>query len=405
MQVSLQPLRQGACRATLAAVCVFCLSGFALAQVSASLKPLPPDPAAERFIADLIGKMTLEEKVAQMSQVPLNQPSAVPPEELARRGLGSFLFITDAKRIDQLQHIAVERSRLHIPLLFGFDVIHGFRTVYPVPLALAASWDPATAEKAQAMAAREARSQGIQWTFAPMVDIARDPRWGRILEGAGEDPYLGSRMAEAQVHGFQGASLADKTSILACVKHFAGYGGAVGGRDYEESNLSDEQLWNVYFPPFHAALAAGAGSLMSAYMDLNGVPATGNKFLLHDVLRDQWHFQGFVVSDWEVGPQPDHPRLFRRRCRCGSQGRQRRGRYGDDLDHLHGQSCRRPQAGYRAAGHRRPGRARHPACKVPPRPLPTPLHGPRSRPLAARHAGAARRQPAGRNPGRCPSSQ
>ena len=267
------------------------------------------DPAATAFVDALLSKMTLEEKVAQMSQVPLNQPPDIPiaggarsmsPEELAREGkVGSFLFITDAQRINQLQHLAVEQSRLHIPILFGFDVIHGFRTIYPIPLAMASSWDPAAAERAQSMAAREARATGVQWTFAPMVDIARDPRWGRILEGAGEDPYLGSQMGAAQVRGFQGNSLDSPDHIMACVKHFAGYGAAVGGRDYEESNISDEQLWNVYLPPFHAALAAGAGSIMSAYMDLNGVPATGNKFLLHDVLHEDWHFNGFVVSDWE----------------------------------------------------------------------------------------------------------
>ncbi len=299
MQVSHQSSRHSVLLVAFAVLTAISGSPYSPAQVSAPIKPVASDPAAERFVADLLGRMTLEEKVMQMSQVPLNQQSAVPPEELARKGLGSFLFTTDARRIDQLQHIAVEQGRLHIPLLFGFDVIHGFRTIYPIPLAMAASWDPALAQTAQSMAAREARSQGVQWTFAPMVDIARDPRWGRILEGGGEDPYLGSRMAEAQVRGFQGASLADPASILACVKHFAGYGAAVGGRDYEESNISDEQLWNVYFPPFHAALSAGAGSLMSAYMDLNGVPATGNSFLLHDVLRELWHFQGFVVSDWE----------------------------------------------------------------------------------------------------------
>ncbi len=258
------------------------------------------DPVAEQFIGGLLAKMTLDEKLGQMTQVPLNQPQSSTPETMARTGqVGSFLFLTDAARINELQHLAVEHSRLHIPLLFGFDVIHGFRTIYPVPLAMAASWDPALAAQAQSMAAREARATGIQWTFAPMVDIARDPRWGRILEGAGEDPYLGSRMAEAQVRGFQGKSLADPGQIMACVKHFAGYGAALGGRDYEEANLSDEQLWNVYLPPFHAALAAGAGSLMSAYTDVNDVPATGNRYLLHDILREQWHFDGMVVSDWE----------------------------------------------------------------------------------------------------------
>ena len=258
------------------------------------------DAEARGFAAELMKKMTLEEKIGQMIQVPLNSKPDRPVDEMIQKGeVGSFLFITDAAEIDRLQHVAVEQSRLHIPLLFGFDVVHGFRTIYPVPLAMAASWDPAVAERAQTMAAKEARATGVQWTFAPMVDIARDPRWGRIMEGAGEDPFLGSRMAEAQVKGFQGAYLGAPDHILACVKHFAGYGAALGGRDYEESNISDEQLWNVYLPPFHAAIEAGAGSLMSAYMDLNGVPATANRFLLHDVLRDDWKFQGMVVSDWE----------------------------------------------------------------------------------------------------------
>ena len=296
MRVALKVLVPGAMMAL-----AFSLTHAAYSQDSTA--PLPAarrDAEGEAFVSGLLGRMTDAEKIGQMSQVPLNQPSAIEPEVLAREGkVGSFLFMTDAVTISRLQHAAVEQSRLHIPLLFGFDVIHGFRTIYPVPIAMAASWDPAVAEKAQSMAAKEASATGVQWTFAPMVDIARDPRWGRMMEGAGEDPYLGSRMAEAQVRGFQGESLGSPEHILACVKHFAGYGAAVGGRDYEESNISDEQLWNVYFPPFHAALAAGAGSLMSAYMDLNGVPATGNRFLLHDVLREDWQFKGFVVSDWE----------------------------------------------------------------------------------------------------------
>jgi len=283
-----------------AAICISAPSTPVSAHQVTQPLPTPPSDAEARAFADkLIAKMTLAEKLGQMTQVPLNSPPPRPADELARTGaVGSFLFITDAAEINRLQHAAVEQSRLHIPLLFGYDVIHGFRTIYPVPIALAASWNPAAAEQAQSMAAREARATGIQWTFAPMVDIARDPRWGRIMEGAGEDPFLGSRMAEAQVKGFQGAYLGAPDHIMACVKHFAGYGAASGGRDYEESNISDEQLWNVYFPPFHAALEAGAGSIMSAYMDLNGVPATGNRWLLHDVLRDDWNFHGMVVSDW-----------------------------------------------------------------------------------------------------------
>ena len=262
--------------------------------------PSPNDVAMHRFVDDLLRKMTLDEKIGQMSQVAYQEPHTVSHEERIRKEqAGSFLFVTDPAEINRLQHIAVDETRLHIPLLFGFDVVHGFRTIYPVPLAMASSWDPALVEHAQYMAAREASSVGVRWAFAPMVDIARDARWGRIMEGSGEDPFLGSRMAEAQVRGFQG-TIGAPDRILACVKHFAGYGAAAGGRDYDQSDISDEQLWNVYFPPFHAAEAVGAATFMAAYMDLNGVPASGNRYLLRDVLRTDWGFQGFVVSDWET---------------------------------------------------------------------------------------------------------
>jgi beta-glucosidase len=241
--------------------------------------------------------MTPEEKMGQLSQLFVLGPSASIEKHVRAGEVGSLLFVTDPAQINRLQHVAVEQSRLHIPLLFGLDVIHGFRTVFPVPIGLAASWDPALVEGAQAVAAEEARAAGVHWTFAPMVDIARDPRWGRIVEGAGEDPYLGSAIAAAQVRGFQGKYIGDANHIIACVKHFAGYGAAEGGRDYDAADISDEQLWNVYLPPFRSAIDAGTGTIMSAYMDLNGIPATGNRWLLHDVLRDQWGFKGFVVSD------------------------------------------------------------------------------------------------------------
>ena len=189
------------------------------------------------------------------------------------------------------------KTRLKIPLLFAFDVIHGLRTIMPVPIAVAASWDPKVAEDGQTVAAAEARAAGLHWTFAPMVDIARDPRWGRIIEGAGEDPYLGSVMAAAQVRGFQGAYIGSPGHIISGPKHFAGYGAALGGRDYDEVDLSDSELWNTYLPPFKAAIDAGAGNIMSAYMGLNGVPATGNHWLLTEVLRKEWGFKGFVVTD------------------------------------------------------------------------------------------------------------
>lgn len=260
-----------------------------------------PDVRETRFVDELLARMTLEEKIGQMSQIALNTADAAKAEDMVRAGqVGSFLFVTDPVRINQLQHLAVETSRLHIPILFGFDVIHGFRTVYPVPLAIAASWSPQLAASSQRMAAKEASAAGVRWTFAPMVDIAHDARWGRIMEGAGEDPYLGSRMAEAQVQGFQGTSLGNPDSIVACVKHFAGYGAADGGRDYDSSNISDADMENIYLPPFHAAEKAGAGTFMTAYMDLNGVPAAGNRWLMRDVLKERWGFKGFVVSDWDA---------------------------------------------------------------------------------------------------------
>jgi beta-glucosidase len=255
-------------------------------------------------VSDLLRQMTLDEKVAQLSQLPgfplpeFLENANKPMETILKQvGAGSVLWVSDPKEINRLQHIAVEQSRMHIPVLFGLDVIHGYHTIFPAPIAMASSWDMKMVEDAQAVAAQEARAAGIQWTFAPMVDIARDARWGRMVEGAGEDPYLGAAIARAQVMGFQGKQLGAPDRVLACVKHFAGYGAAEGGRDYDSSYIPEEQMWNVYLPPFKAAVDAGAGSLMSAYMDLNDVPASGNKWLLHDVLRDGWKFQGFVVSD------------------------------------------------------------------------------------------------------------
>lgn len=255
---------------------------------------------ASKRAAALLAKMTLEEKIGQLNQLfflsQLMKPEMMEPDIRAGK-IGSLLFVTDPAIVNRFQRVAVEQSRLKIPLLFGFDVIHGFRTVFPVPLAMASSWDPAMVERAQTIAAREARATGVRWTFAPMVDIARDPRWGRIVEGAGEDPYLGAKMSAAQVRGFQGSDPSAPGRLLACVKHFAGYGAADGGRDYDSAYLSDAELYNVYLPPFKAAVDAGVGTVMSAYMNLNDVPATGNAFLLREVLRRQWGFKGFVVSD------------------------------------------------------------------------------------------------------------
>lgn len=247
----------------------------------------------------LLKQMTLDEKLGQLSQIFWDK--TLKDDQIQKGELGSYLFLTDPHEINRVQHVAVEQSRLHIPLLIGFDVIHGFRTIFPVPIAQAASWDLDMNREIQSAAAAEASAVGINWAFAPMVDIARDARWGRIVEGSGEDPYLGSKMAVARVQGFQGVAVGSPHHILACAKHFAGYGAAVGGRDYDASYLSDTELQNIYLPPFHAAVDVGVACIMSAYMDLNDVPASGNRWLLHDVLRDSWGFHGFVVSDaWAV---------------------------------------------------------------------------------------------------------
>jgi beta-glucosidase len=278
---------------------------FALAPCTAGLlMAQPAAPGTNIFTAEtaaradqLLKQMTPEEKLGQLEQMFYFDPLPWSDAEISKGRIGSVLFVTDPREINRLQHLAVDNTRLHIPLIFGFDVIHGYRTIFPVPLAMASSWDMEMIERAQTVAAAEARSSGIDWAFAPMVDIARDPRWGRIVEGAGEDPYLGSAVAQAQVRGFQGAEIGAPHHLLACMKHFAGYGAAEGGRDYDASYISDAQLHNVYLQPFHAAVNAGVGSAMSAYEDLNDVPASGNRWLLTTVLRDDWKFKGFVVSD------------------------------------------------------------------------------------------------------------
>ncbi len=247
----------------------------------------------------ILSKLSLAEKVGQLTQIGglAFLPGPKPEEIIRQGGAGSVLWVNDTKTFNALQKIAVEESPSRIPLLFGLDVIHGYRTIFPVPLAMAASWDPSVVERAQAVAAKEARAAGIHWTFGPMVDIARDARWGRIVEGAGEDPYLGAAIAAAQVRGFQGPYIGAPDHVVACAKHFAGYGAADGGRDYDPVYLPETLLRNVYLPPFKAAVDAGVGTFMSAYMDLNDVPASGNRFLLRQVLREEWGFKGFVVSD------------------------------------------------------------------------------------------------------------
>jgi len=253
----------------------------------------------ENRINAILARMTLEEKLGQLQQLDGEANGSFRPEhrDLVRKGLlGSTLNVRGAQRTNELQTIALKESRLKIPVLFGFDVIHGFDTEFPVPLAMAASWDTAMAEQAQGIAAEEAAHAGLRWSFAPMLDIARDPRWGRISEGAGEDPYLGAAMARAQVRGFQGTP-ENPRPFMATLKHFAGYGAAEGGRDYDAVYIPEERMQNVYLPPFRAGVEAGADTVMSAYMDLNDVPASGNIHLLRDILRTELGFKGFVVSD------------------------------------------------------------------------------------------------------------
>ena len=261
-------------------------------------------PAIESKVNALLAKMTLEEKIGQLVQYSAGAATGptsgrTDDKDMIRKGqVGSLFNVTSARATNELQHIAVDESRLHIPLIFGLDVIHGFRTTFPLNLGLAATWDPDLVLKTARIAAQEASAAGVRWTFSPMVDIARDARWGRMSEGAGEDPFLGSAMARAYVRGYQGEQLDAPDSIVACVKHYVGYGAAEGGRDYNSTEISEHTLREYYLPPFHAAEQAGAATFMSAFNSLNGIPTSANPFTLKQILKKEWGFQGFVVSDW-----------------------------------------------------------------------------------------------------------
>src|SRR5690606_33390423 len=262
----------------------------------------------EHKVADLLSKMTLEEKIGQMNQYngfwdvtgpqPLDGDAAKKYEHLRKGYVGSMLNVRGVKEVGAVQKIAVEETRLGIPLIIGFDVIHGYKTLSPIPLAEAASWDLEAIKKSAQVAAKEAAAAGINWTFAPMVDISRDARWGRVMEGAGEDPYLGSEIAIARIQGFQGDDLFSPETIAACAKHWAGYGFSEAGRDYNTVDVGTSTLNNIIFPPFRAAIKAGVRTFMNSFNELNGIPATGNAYLQRDILKDVWQFDGFVVSDW-----------------------------------------------------------------------------------------------------------
>nr|WP_297166845.1 beta-glucosidase BglX [uncultured Dysgonomonas sp.] len=252
----------------------------------------------DKEIEQLLSRMTLEEKIGQMNQLNFDGMSDELVQRIKKGEVGSLLNIIDPKQVNELQKVALENSRTGIPMIIGRDVIHGFKTIFPIPLGQAASFDPQMVETGAHVAATEARELGVNWTFAPMLDISRDARWGRIAESLGEDPYLAGELGAAMVKGFQGQNLSDPTSIAACVKHFIGYGAAEGGRDYNSTNIPPHLLYNVYLVPFKKAIDAGAATLMTSFNDNDGIPASGNKYLLKDVLRKDWKFDGFVVSDW-----------------------------------------------------------------------------------------------------------
>jgi beta-glucosidase len=260
----------------------------------------------ESRVEKLLSQMTLAEKIGQMNQASVGGDVSNYADALRKGQIGSILNEVDPVKINEYQRICIEESRLGIPLLVARDVIHGFHTIFPIPLGLAASFDPALVEEGARIAALEATSQGIRWTFSPMLDIARDPRWGRMAEGSGEDTWLDTKMAESMVRGYQGA-VRDTTSMAACIKHFVGYGAAEGGRDYNSTYLTERQLRNVYLPPFEAAVKAGAMTLMTSFNDNDGVPSTGNSFILNDILRKEWGFDGLVVTDWNsMGEMINH---------------------------------------------------------------------------------------------------
>lgn len=281
---------------------------FGYSQKKENKKAVVIKPKAE-FVAELLSKMTLDEKLGQLNlptsgDITTGQANSSNVAKKIEEGkVGGLFNIKSIQKIKEVQRIAVEKSRLKIPLIFGMDVIHGYETTFPIPLGLSCTWDMKLIERSAQIAAQEASADGINWTFSPMVDISRDPRWGRVSEGSGEDPYLGSRIATAMVNGYQQNDLSKNNSIMACVKHFALYGAPEGGRDYNTVDMSHIRMFNDYFPPYKAAVDAGVGSVMASFNEIDGIPATGNKWLMTDILRKQWGFKGFVVTDFTGIPE------------------------------------------------------------------------------------------------------
>ena len=280
---------------------IFFSTGISFAQKKSTAKTFPPKAI---FISELMAKMTLEEKIGQLNlptsgDITTGQSSSTDVGKKIKDGkVGGLFNIKSREKIREVQRIAVEESRLKIPLIFGMDVIHGYKSTFPIPLGLSCTWDLKLIERSAQIAAQEASADGINWTFSPMVDISRDPRWGRVSEGSGEDPYLGSKIAAAMVRGYQGTDLSKNNTILSCVKHFALYGAPEAGREYNTVDMSRIKMYNDYFPPYKAAVEAGAGSVMASFNEIDGIPASANKWLLTDVLRKQWGFKGFVVTDY-----------------------------------------------------------------------------------------------------------
>ena len=290
------------------AILVFTFFGMVSSFAQKSKKVIPIAPK-EIFVSDLLSKMTLDEKIGQLNlptsgDITTGQANSSNIAKKIEEGkVGGLFNIKSVQKIKEVQRIAVEKSRLKIPLLFGMDVIHGYETTFPIPLGLSSSWNMDLIKRSAQIAAREASADGINWTFSPMVDISREPRWGRVSEGSGEDPYLGSQIAKAMVHGYQGDDLSKNNTILSCVKHFALYGAPEAGREYNTVDMSRIKMYNEYFPPYKAAVEAGVGSVMASFNEIDGIPATCNKWLMTDVLRNQWNFKGFVVTDYTAIPE------------------------------------------------------------------------------------------------------
>ncbi len=284
----------------------FSILGFS--QKKEKIKKTTIKPKTE-FVAELMAKMTIDEKIGQLNlptsgDITTGQANSSNVAKNIEEGkVGGLFNIKSVKKIKEVQKIAVEKSRLKIPLLFGMDVIHGYETTFPIPLGLSCTWDMDLIERSAQIAGQEASADGINWTFSPMVDVSRDPRWGRVSEGSGEDAFLGSQIAKAMVNGYQQNDLSKNNTLLSCVKHFALYGAPDGGRDYNTVDMSKIKMYNDYFPPYKAAIDAGVGSVMASFNEVDGIPATGSKWLMTDVLRKQWGFKGFVVTDYTGIPE------------------------------------------------------------------------------------------------------